>query len=258
VGWTFRSYSNVVSPDRSTLRTVFRDTFRSSAISLIVLPLIKCPRRIRPIVFTISIPPLAARFESQRAAHQSNLQGVNFGRRSPGSGVRSLELGTQLVVDPSSHLMLDLMPKFGGREQFETASFVCFLVVFAVFTGFLGHFRPSVVGDSKPKIKNFQTISAVGKDDLGVRATVRALFLQTAHSAQRLDCLADDAVHCEPVSAPHFPANRECIREILQIQALRNVFDAQWTGEFKGFNGNSLQIEQGISRHVSGKTSRGT
>src|SRR5260221_9898706 len=49
-GWTSRSYSNEVSPDRSTLRTVFRDTFRSRAISLIVLPLMKCSRRIRAIV----------------------------------------------------------------------------------------------------------------------------------------------------------------------------------------------------------------
>jgi hypothetical protein len=56
-GWTLRSYSNAVSPDRSTLRTVFRDTFRPRAISLIVLPLMKCSRRIRPIVSTVSIPP---------------------------------------------------------------------------------------------------------------------------------------------------------------------------------------------------------
>ncbi|MDR6305651.1 hypothetical protein GGQ85_003375 [Nitrobacter vulgaris] len=40
----------------STFRTVFRDTFRSRAISLIVLPLMKCSRRIRAIVSTISIP----------------------------------------------------------------------------------------------------------------------------------------------------------------------------------------------------------
>src|ERR1700685_1129399 len=52
-----RSYSKDVAPDRSTLRTVFRDTFRSRAISLIVLPLMKCSRRIRPIVSTVSIPP---------------------------------------------------------------------------------------------------------------------------------------------------------------------------------------------------------
>ena len=55
-GWTTRSYSNEVSPDLSTFRTVFRDTFRSRAISLIVLPLMKCSRRIRAIVSTISIP----------------------------------------------------------------------------------------------------------------------------------------------------------------------------------------------------------
>src|SRR5262249_52789861 len=81
----FRWYSNAVSPDRSTLRTVLRDTFRSRAISLIVLPLIKCSRRIRPIVSTVSIPPHRS-LESERAAHQANLQGVNFGRRSPDSG----------------------------------------------------------------------------------------------------------------------------------------------------------------------------
>ena len=51
-----RSYSNEVSPDLSTFRTVFRDTFRSRAISLIVLPLMKCSRRIRAIVSTTSIP----------------------------------------------------------------------------------------------------------------------------------------------------------------------------------------------------------
>jgi hypothetical protein len=38
----------------------------------------KCSRRIRPIVSTVSIPP-TARLESKRAAHQANVQGVNFG-----------------------------------------------------------------------------------------------------------------------------------------------------------------------------------
>src|SRR5215217_2178697 len=73
-GWTFRSYSKEVAPERSTFRTVFRDTLRARTISLIVLPLRKCSRRIRPIVSTVSIPP-TARFESKRAAHQPNLQG---------------------------------------------------------------------------------------------------------------------------------------------------------------------------------------
>src|ERR1700724_937899 len=60
----FRSYSNDVIPERSTLRTVFRDTFRSRAISLIVLPLRKCSRRIRP-----SSPPSA--FSLAVASNQS-------------------------------------------------------------------------------------------------------------------------------------------------------------------------------------------
>jgi hypothetical protein len=37
-GWTSRSYSKDVSPDRSTLRTVFRDTLRSRAICLPSVP----------------------------------------------------------------------------------------------------------------------------------------------------------------------------------------------------------------------------
>src|SRR5713226_4409102 len=61
-----RSYSKDVAPDRSTLRTVFRDTFRSRAISLIVLPLMKCSRRIRPIVSTVSIPPPPAWNQSEQ------------------------------------------------------------------------------------------------------------------------------------------------------------------------------------------------
>jgi hypothetical protein len=49
------AYSNDVSPDRNTRRTVFRDTPRSRAISSIVLPLTKCSRRIRATVSTTSI-----------------------------------------------------------------------------------------------------------------------------------------------------------------------------------------------------------
>jgi hypothetical protein len=64
-------YSNEVSPDLSTFRTVFRDTFRSRAISLIVLPLMKCSRRIRAIVSTISIPDHLLRYKAGRATAQS-------------------------------------------------------------------------------------------------------------------------------------------------------------------------------------------
>ena len=35
---------------------------------------------------------------------------------------------------------------------------------------------------------------------------------------RRLDCLADDAVRCEPVSAVKFPANREINREFCRIR----------------------------------------
>src|ERR1700688_2146036 len=110
-----RSYWKDVAPDRSTLRTVFRDTFRSRAISLIVLPLMKCSRRIRPIVSTVSIPPLTARFESKRAAQQVNLQGVNFGRRSPGSG-------GQNCTPNDKHMRLRHLP--GSRDEIQLAVIV--------------------------------------------------------------------------------------------------------------------------------------
>jgi hypothetical protein len=57
--------------DLSTFRTVFRDTFRSRAISLIVLPLMKCSRRIRAIVSTTSIPNHLLRYKAGSATDQS-------------------------------------------------------------------------------------------------------------------------------------------------------------------------------------------
>src|SRR6476646_4479808 len=69
-GCTCRSYSKEVSPDLSTFRTVFRDTFRSRAISLIVLPLMKCSRRIRAIVSTISIPDHLLHYKAGRPTDQ--------------------------------------------------------------------------------------------------------------------------------------------------------------------------------------------
>src|SRR5207237_10006609 len=84
-GWTSRSYANDVAPDRTTLRTVFRDTRRSRAISLIALPLRKYSRRIRPIVSTVSIPhyPRLIRRGQRITPHG---RGGNFGRRYPRSG----------------------------------------------------------------------------------------------------------------------------------------------------------------------------
>jgi hypothetical protein len=74
---------------------VFRDTFRSRAISLIVLPLRKCSRRIRPIVSTVSIPPPPALNQSRqpiRPIHRGSIldadppaQGVKIARRITGS-----------------------------------------------------------------------------------------------------------------------------------------------------------------------------
>src|SRR5712671_5176203 len=90
-GWTSRSYARDVSPDRSILRTVFRDTRRSRAIRLIVLPLTKCSRRIRPIVSTVSIPPPPASNQSEQRIRpnwrgsildaDNPLQGVKIARR---------------------------------------------------------------------------------------------------------------------------------------------------------------------------------
>src|SRR6266480_2144530 len=92
-----RSYSNDVSPDRSTLRTVFRDTLRSRAISLIVLPLMKCSRRIRPIVSTVSIPPPLAWNQSEQRIRPTckgsildadpPAQGVKIARRITVEGI---------------------------------------------------------------------------------------------------------------------------------------------------------------------------
>src|SRR5271169_4962404 len=82
-----RSYSKDVAHDRSTLRTVFRDTFRSRAISLIVLPLIKCSRRIRPIVSTVSIPsPLAWNQSEQRI--RPTFRGSILDADPPAQGVK--------------------------------------------------------------------------------------------------------------------------------------------------------------------------
>ena len=58
------------SPHLSTFRTAFRDTFRSRAISLIVLPLMKCSRRIRAIVSTISIPNHLLHYKAGSATDQ--------------------------------------------------------------------------------------------------------------------------------------------------------------------------------------------
>src|SRR6201981_2891556 len=82
-----RSYSKDVAPDRRTLRTVFRDTLRSRAISLIVLPLMKCSRRIRPIVSIVSIPPPLAWNQSEQRIRPT-FRGSILDADPPAQGVK--------------------------------------------------------------------------------------------------------------------------------------------------------------------------
>src|SRR6266852_2633108 len=89
-----RSYSKDVAPDRSTLRTVFRDTFRSRAIYLIVLPLMKCSRRIRPIVSTVSIPPPPAWNQSEQRIRPT-CRGSILDADPPAQGVKIARRMTQ-------------------------------------------------------------------------------------------------------------------------------------------------------------------
>src|SRR5258708_2613261 len=109
-GWTSRSYARDVSPDRSILRTVFRDTRRSRASCLIVLPLTKCSRRIRPIVSTVSIPPPPASNQSEQRIRpnwrgsildaDNPLQGVKIARRiTRNVGFDELGLARVQVLD---------------------------------------------------------------------------------------------------------------------------------------------------------------
>src|SRR5713101_2915622 len=101
-----RSYSKDVAPDRSTLRTVFRDTFRSRAISLIVLPLMKCSRRIRPIVSTVSIPPPPAWNQSEQRIRPT-CRGSILDADPPAQGVKIarrmtiMNINTPLRADES-------------------------------------------------------------------------------------------------------------------------------------------------------------
>src|SRR5438105_11253014 len=101
-GWTSRSYSKDVSPDRRTLRTVLRDTLRSRAISLIVLPLIKCSRRIRAIVSTTSIPHHLLRSKAGSATGQPiggqfwtpipQLRGSKLHAETQGGSLRDIQM----------------------------------------------------------------------------------------------------------------------------------------------------------------------
>src|SRR6266446_10727447 len=100
-GCTSRSYSAEVAPDRRTLRTVFRDTLRSRAISLIVLPLRKCSRRIRPIVSTVSIPPPPASNQSEQRI-RPNGRGSILDADNPAQGVKIARRNTASADIPAA------------------------------------------------------------------------------------------------------------------------------------------------------------
>jgi hypothetical protein len=103
-GGSSRPYSKDVAPDRSTLRIVFQETFRPRAISLIVLPSMKCPRRIRPIVSTVRISP--SHLRSKRAAHQPNLQGAILDADPPAHEVKIAR--RQALIDTPRRRRLNL------------------------------------------------------------------------------------------------------------------------------------------------------
>src|SRR5713101_3796753 len=116
-GWTSRSYARDVSPDRSILRTVFRDTRRSRAICLIVLPLTKCSRRIRPIVSTVSIPPPPASNQSEQRI-RPNWRGSILDADNPLQGVKIARRITVPLADSLGHGILyrpDTYASLGGN-----------------------------------------------------------------------------------------------------------------------------------------------
>jgi hypothetical protein len=72
------------------------------------------------------------------------------------------------------------------------------------------------------------------------------------------DCVADDAVSCEPVSAFRFPANREINREFCKIGSIRRNFVSDQRAHSMPYSGIPCATEQGIFKCVSGNFFRGT
>jgi hypothetical protein len=70
------------------------------------------------------------------------------------------------------------------------------------------------------------------------------------------DCVADDAVSCEPVSAMKFPANREINREFFRNRFL-SAGDSPLRARFiNGFRENSLTMGTGKILKLTGKIQR--
>src|SRR5262249_49671779 len=90
-------------------------------------------------------------------------------------------------------------------------------------------------------------------------AAVPRCFERGSHiSWWRPDCLAEDAVSCELVSAPKFSANREINREFSRIRPSTAIFGSNQRVDSIASSRIPCATEQGISKRVSGKIFQGT
>jgi Haem-degrading len=78
------------------------------------------------------------------------------------------------------------------------------------------------------------------------------------NAPKRPDCVADDAVSCEPVSAAKFPANREINREFCRIRSSTAILMRDQRADSITYGRIPDATEQGISKGVSGKIFQGT
>jgi hypothetical protein len=79
------------------------------------------------------------------------------------------------------------------------------------------------------------------------------MTIARAAHLQETDCVAEDAVSCEPVSAPKFPANRENNREFCRIWRSTVILASDQRADSIAYSGIPCATEQGISKRVSGK-----
>jgi hypothetical protein len=72
-----------------------------------------------------------------------------------------------------------------------------------------------------------------------------------------LELVAEDAVSCEPVSAPNFPANREFNREFRRIRPSTAIFVSDQPARSIGCSQIPYAMKQGILKCISGNFYRG-
>src|SRR6266566_2326866 len=78
------------------------------------------------------------------------------------------------------------------------------------------------------------------------------IFLQIEARPKRPDCLADDAVSCELVSAPNFLANREINREFRKFRASAATSTSNQVANSKSCSQIPYATEQGIFAAITG------